>query len=257
MDQSDAMDPIFKALADPSRRLLLDVLRQRDGQTLSALQMHLPMTRFGCAKHLKVLEDAGLVVARKVGREKHHYLNVVPLQLIHERWVKKYAESWAHTLLGLKVHLEEESMTDTAQAPSSVFEIVIQTTPERLWQAITDGEQTQQYFYGSRVQSTWEVGAPCVYLDPDGHVNTTGEVIAVDPPRRLVITFIPTWVEGVDSAPATVTWEIAPTGTACKLTVVHAGYDLPTFEKGDMHEGWVHILSSLKTYLETGAPLVD
>ena len=90
MDQVDEMDRVFKALADPSRRLLLDSLFQRDGQTLLELQQNLPMTRFGCMKHLKVLEEAGLVAARKVGREKFHYLNPVPIQQIQERWVSKY-----------------------------------------------------------------------------------------------------------------------------------------------------------------------
>jgi DNA-binding transcriptional ArsR family regulator len=101
------MNAVFKALADPTRRELLDRLFARDGQSLGALEEDLPMTRFGVMKHLRVLEEAGLVVTRKQGREKLHFLNAVPIQLIHERWVSKYAEPWAATLTGLKRAAEE------------------------------------------------------------------------------------------------------------------------------------------------------
>ena len=102
------MDAVFKALADPTRRRLLDQLYKEDGQTLSALERRLPMTRFGVMKHLRVLEEAGLVTTRKRGREKLHFLNPVPIRLIHDRWVSKYAEPWAATLTGLKKTLEED-----------------------------------------------------------------------------------------------------------------------------------------------------
>src|SRR5467141_3334529 len=103
----DAMDAVFRALADPTRRSLLDELYRQDGQTLSALSERLPMTRFGVMKHLRVLEEAGLVVARKRGREKLHFLNPVPIRLVHDRWVSKYAEPWASALSELKTELEE------------------------------------------------------------------------------------------------------------------------------------------------------
>ena len=125
------MDDVFRALADPTRRSLLDELFKEDGQTLTALEARLPMTRFGVMKHLRVLEEAGLVVTRRRGREKLHFLNPVPIRLIHDRWVSKYAEPWAATLTGLKRTLEDRTM-------EKVFEIYIKTTPERLWEAITD-----------------------------------------------------------------------------------------------------------------------
>ena len=102
------MDEVFKALADPTRRQLLDELYREDGQTLSALEARLPMTRFGVMKHLKVLEQAGLVVTRRRGREKLHYLNPVPIRLVHDRWVSKYAQPWASALSELKREIEEE-----------------------------------------------------------------------------------------------------------------------------------------------------
>ena len=101
------MDAVFKALADATRRSLLDELFEKDGQTLSALEARIPMTRFGVMKHLRVLEEAGLVVTRRRGREKLHFLNPVPIRLVHDRWVSKYAEPWVATLSDLKKKLED------------------------------------------------------------------------------------------------------------------------------------------------------
>src|ERR1700683_2750416 len=124
------MDPVFKALADSTRRRLLDELFSRDGQSLSELEDRFEMTRFGVMKHLKQLEEAGLVVTRKQGREKLHYLNPVPISLLHDRWVSKYAEPGASALVEIKQRLEHTM--------EKVFEIYIRTTPDRLWEAITD-----------------------------------------------------------------------------------------------------------------------
>src|SRR6266852_2957701 len=124
------MDAVFRALADPTRRSLLDELFKKDGQTLSALEERLPMTRFGVMKHLKLLEEAGLIASRRRGREKLHFLNPVPIRLVHDRWVSKYAAPWAAALSDLKEELEDRKM-------EKIFEIYIKTTPERLWQAIT------------------------------------------------------------------------------------------------------------------------
>jgi DNA-binding transcriptional ArsR family regulator len=104
----DDVDEVFRALADPTRRKLLDELFARDGQTLTELEEELPMTRFGVMKHLRVLEEAGLVATRRSGRKKLHFLNAVPIRLIHDRWVSKYAEPWAAGLSDLKRHLESE-----------------------------------------------------------------------------------------------------------------------------------------------------
>jgi DNA-binding transcriptional ArsR family regulator len=104
----DRMDAVFKALADPSRRRLLDALFERDGQTLSALEEQLPMSRFGVMKHLRVLEEARLVTSKRRGREKLHFLNPVPIRLVHDRWVSKYAEPIAAAMSGIKKELEEE-----------------------------------------------------------------------------------------------------------------------------------------------------
>src|SRR5213082_2431998 len=137
-------DRIFKALADPTRRFLLDRLFKRDGRTLTELVSELEMTRFGVMKHLRVLEDAGLVVSRRQGREKLHFLNPVPIRLVHDRWVSKYAEPWVAGLSDLKTRLE--------RTMEKVFEIYIRTTPERLWEAITDPEIRAKYNFGATVR---------------------------------------------------------------------------------------------------------
>src|SRR5206468_2349135 len=144
---------VFRALAAPPRRRLLDQLFKEDGQTLSALERRLPMTRFGVMKHLRVLEEAGLVVTKKRGREKLHFLNPVPIRLIYDRWVSKYAEPWAATLAALKHELEEERTMEKD------FEIYIKTTPEKLWEAITTPELRSRYSFGVSVISDWKVGS--------------------------------------------------------------------------------------------------
>ncbi len=154
-------DQVFKALADPTRRSLLDELFREDGQTLHQLEARFAMTRFGVMKHLKVLEDAGLVVARRQGREKLHHLNPVPIRLVHDRWVSKYAEPWAAGLSGLKQELEHEMDPKTMEEPKTmekVFEIYIKTTPERLWEAITDPAIRAKYNFGAGAHSDWTVG---------------------------------------------------------------------------------------------------
>ena len=148
------MDDVFKALADPTRRGLLDRLFERDGQTLTALERGVAMTRFGVMKHLRVLEDAGLVTTERRGREKLHFLNPVPIRLIHDRWVSKYAEPWAATLSGLK-HTKSGG---GEHAKETVFEIYIKTTPERLWEAITDPEMRAKYCSASG-RSEWTTGS--------------------------------------------------------------------------------------------------
>jgi uncharacterized protein YndB with AHSA1/START domain len=239
------MDDVFKALADPTRRGLLDALFERDGQTLGELEDGVPMTRFGVMKHLRVLEEAGLVLTRRRGREKLHFLNPVPIRLVHDRWVSKYAEPWAATLSELKHELEEQTM-------EKVFEIYIKTTPERLWEAITDPDARAKYSFGVRVESNWTPGSPYEAVHPQASMRiSTGENLEVDPPRRLVQSFDALWGEGVKSEPTSrVTWEIEPVGDSCRLTITHD--QLREGANAELFGGWPMILSGLKTLLETG-----
>jgi len=240
------MDDVFRALADPTRRSLLDELFKEDGQTLSALEARLPMTRFGVMKHLKLLEEAGLVVARRQGREKRHFLNVVPIQLIYDRWVSKYAAPWASTLSELKHQLEDRTM-------EKVFEIYIKTTAERLWQAITDTEMRRKYNFGAIVTSDWTPGSRFEGVG-GGKPIFEGENLEVDPPRRLVQSFRALWGEDVKTeGTSLVTWEIEPIGDSCRLTVTHS--QLREKANPQLYGGWPMILSGIKTLLETGGIL--
>ena len=242
------MDDVFRALADPTRRSLLDELFREDGQTLTALEERLPMSRFGVMKHLKVLEEANLVVTKRRGREKLHFLNPVPIRLVHDRWVSKYAEPWAATLTGLKRNLEDRTM-------EKVFEIYIKTTPERLWEAITDPEQRAKYHFGVGVESDWSNGSHYTSVHPGaGIAIAEGENVEVDPPTRLVQTMTALWSDDVKSeGTSRVTWEIEPVEDSCRLTVTHD--QLRDGANDELYGGWPMILSGLKTLLETGDQL--
>jgi uncharacterized protein YndB with AHSA1/START domain len=237
------MDDVFKALADPTRRKLLDKLFKHDGQTLSALEQRLPMTRFGVMKHLRILEEAGLIVTKRRGREKLHFLNPIPIRLVHDRWVSKYAEPWAATLSHIKHALEETTM-------EKVFEIYIKTTPERLWKAITDTEMRRKYTFGAIVTSDWKPGSRYEGVGM-GTPIFEGENLEVDPPRRLVQSFRALWGDDVKrEGTSRVTWEIEPIGDSCRLLVTHD--ELREGANGQLYGGWPMILSGLKTLLETG-----
>jgi uncharacterized protein YndB with AHSA1/START domain len=237
------MDDVFKALADPTRRGLLDELFRQDGQTLSALEERLPITRFGVMKHLKLLEEAGLVATRRRGREKLHFLNPVPIRLVHDRWVSKYAAPWAAGLSELKQKLEERTM-------EKIFEIYIKTTPERLWQAITDTQMRRKYNFGAIVTSDWTEGSR--YQGVGGETTIfEGENLEVDPPRRLVQSFRALWGEDVKAeGTSRVTWQIEPVGDSCLLKVTHD--QLPAGANNQLYGGWPMVLSGIKTLLETG-----
>jgi uncharacterized protein YndB with AHSA1/START domain len=240
-------DRVFKALADPTRRALMDALFRRDGQTLLGLAGQFEMTRVGVAKHLGVLEEAGLVVSRRRGREKLHYLNPVPVRQVHDRWVSKYTATWAAGLLDLKHELEETM--------EKVFEIYIRTTPERLWEAITDGEIRSKYNFGVRTRSDWTPGSRYEMWHPgaDGLLGE-GEILEVVPPRRLVHTMVALWSDEVKiEGSSRVTWEIEPVADSCRLTVTHDG--LREGANDELYGGWPMILSGLKTWLETGQKL--
>jgi uncharacterized protein YndB with AHSA1/START domain/DNA-binding transcriptional ArsR family regulator len=250
------------AETDPTRRGLLDALFAEDGQTLGALQSRVQMTRFGVMKHLGVLDDAGLITTRRRGREKLHYLNPVPLQRVHDRWVSKYAQPWAAGMSRLKAELEDESMDEVKRvswadgtapvaAGTAVFEIFIKTTPGRLWQAITDPQQRAKYSFGVQTVSEWTAGSPYAAQVPGVGDISSGINVEVDPPRLLVQTFQARWSDEVEALGATrVTWEIEQVGTSCRLTVIHD--QLPAGASAELYGGWPMILSGLKTLLETG-----
>jgi uncharacterized protein YndB with AHSA1/START domain/DNA-binding transcriptional ArsR family regulator len=249
-------DPVFAALADPTRRHLLDLLFERDGRTLGELVAAVPgMTRFGVMKHLRVLESAELVMARRVGRKKHHYLNSVPIRRLHDRWLDKYRARTADSLLDLQRTLEklEANPMTPPVAPAIVSSIYIRATPEAVWRAITEADHTRRYYYGNSVESDWQPGSS-YRMAIDGEAQIEGQIVEADPPHRLVQTFRAVWNDGVrEDAPSRVSWEIEEAGSGvCKVTLVHEGLVAGSSTLEEVSGGWTYILSGLKSVLETG-----
>jgi uncharacterized protein YndB with AHSA1/START domain len=206
------------------------------------------MSRFGVAKHLRQLEEAGLVLTRRRGREKLHFLNVVPIRLVHDRWVSRYTQPWAAALSDIKHELEERAM-------EKVFEIWIRTTPEKLWEAITNPALRARYNFGASIDTEWKAGSQFEMRAGDGSVKLGGgEVLEVDPPRRLVQTMVAMWSDEVKAeGTSRVTWEIEQVRDSCRLTVTHD--QLREGANAELYGGWPMILSGLKTLLETGENL--
>jgi uncharacterized protein YndB with AHSA1/START domain/DNA-binding transcriptional ArsR family regulator len=241
------MDEVFKALADASRRSLLDRLHVKNGQTLNELCDGLAMTRQAVTKHLVILEDANLVTTFKHGREKLHYLNPVPLQEIEERWIDKCERPRLQALRAVQ-RRAEEAMTER---PAFIYVIYIQSTPERVWQALTDAELTARY-WGHRNVSDWQAGSGWEHQRTDGSgvADVAGTVTESSPPTRLVTTWAAPGQEPA-GGPSRVTFDIEPYGDIVRLTVSHDNL-ADEAEREDAAAGWAAVLSNLKSLLETG-----
>ncbi|MDG4824007.1 metalloregulator ArsR/SmtB family transcription factor [Asanoa sp. WMMD1127] len=256
------MDLVFKALADPSRRQLLDSLNARNGQSLRELCAGLDMARQSVSKHLAVLEAAELVTTVRRGREKLHYLNAAPVNAIADRWINRYDRGRAQALADLKTTLERSGMSTS----EFVYTTYINTTPEKLWQALTDPAFTKRY-WGTEFETDWAADSTMVWLADGARIADPEQVILEsDPPRRLTYTwhtFTTDWAKASGIAEedrarfaaeprSTVTFELEPAGTAVKLTVIHGGFPGPdSAVLNAITTGWPQIISSLKTLLET------
>lgn len=256
-------DAVFKALADPGRRRLLDRLRERNGQNLRELCSGLDMARQSVSKHLAVLEAANLVTTLKQGREKLHYLNPAPISDVAERWITQYDRPRVDALADLKRALEAPM-----DKPDFLYTTYIRTTPEKLWQALTDPVFTARWWTDTTLHSDWEVGSPVrwehhgVTLDDPEQV-----VIESDPPRRLSYTwhsFTPEWAEAVGFTQevldeisterrSTVSFDLEPVGDTVKLTVMHFGFQPASTVLGMISGGWPQLLPGLKALLEQEA----
>ncbi len=271
-DRAGMDDEVFRALADPSRRDLLDRLNQRNGQTLRELCTGRDMARQSVSKHLGILEAAGLVTTTWRGREKLHFLNAAPINAIADRWISRYDRERARALADLTTALEAKTMTKTA-APSFVYVTYIATTAERLWEALTTPEFTVRYWAGVRLESDWKPGSLVRWVFPNGVVVDEPEqvVLESEPGRRLVYRFHgfpPEYIRARDWSPefarrisaepfSTVTFDIEQLQEKVRLTVTHDGF-LPDSEAIKLiSRGWPSVLSGLKTLLETGRPLPD
>ena len=256
------MDDVFRALADPSRRALLDALHARGGQSLRELGVGLEMSRQAVTKHLGVLEAAGLVVTSRHGREKHHHLNAAPINDVADRWIRRYDRARAEALADLKQALEETEMSD-----DFVYVTYIRTTPEKLWQALTDPAWITRWFDGGGPSSDWMVGSPVLWsMQGEEPHDWDQQVLEADPPRRLSYSwhnYQPEMAEMFgwsderlaelqQEKRSKVTFDIEPAGRAVKLTVTHDDFVPDSEMRKGVEQGWPAILSNLKSVLETG-----
>jgi uncharacterized protein YndB with AHSA1/START domain/DNA-binding transcriptional ArsR family regulator len=241
---------VFKALADPTRRQLLDALHEQSGQTLTGLCGSLSMARQSVSQHLAVLETANLISTTWSGREKLHHLNPVPLHEMQERWIDRFERPRLRALSAIRHSAEEQAMTPQ---PSYVYVTYIKASPEQVWHALTDADLTARY-WGHRNESDWQPGSTWQHLRTDGSgiSDVTGTVLEALRPERLVITF-PGSDEQHDD-PSQVTFTIEPHEDIVRLTVRHDG--LPTeADLKAISAGWPAVLANLKSLLETGEVL--
>ncbi len=244
---------MFRAINDASRRLLLDKLYESDGQTLGEMCGHLPeMTRFGVMNHIRILEEANLVTTHKQGRSKFHYLNPVPIRLIHDLWISRYAALRMERVSSIRARIEIEGQE--MEKPAHVYSCYIRGGIQAVWDAIVNPDMTSQYFYGTRVESKWEMGSPMDYYYPDGTQASEGKILSIDPPRRLECTFHPLWDESLAAEPpAREVWALEEMDHMVKLTVVL--YDIGARTLEDFVQGLPYIVSGLKSLVETGESL--
>jgi DNA-binding transcriptional ArsR family regulator/uncharacterized protein YndB with AHSA1/START domain len=257
------MDEVFKALADPSRRLLLDRLNDRNGQSLRELCSGLSMARQSVSKHLAQLEAANLVTTVRQGREKLHYLNAEPINAIADRWIDRYDATRVQTLGDLKTVLE-----GTVVAGEFVYTTYIRTTPERLWQAITNPAFSSGYM-GHGIESEWQKGSAYTWVEDGLRIDDPEQVVVEsDPYQRLAFTFhsfVPelqriapdlseeTIAEAAAEQRSRVSFDIEPVEEQVKLTMIHDGFAPGSVVREMISQGWPRRLSSLKSGLEQAA----
>jgi len=263
------IDDVFRALADPTRRRLLDNLNGRSGLTLRELCTDTGMARQSVSKHLTVLEAAQLITTVRRGREKLHYLNPAPIHAISERWINQYDRHRVLALADLKRALEDHPV----DSPSFVYTTYIKTTPQRLWQALTEPAFTERY-WGLTLESHWTPDST-ITLHQWGLTIADPEqrILEAEPYERLSYTwhtFTPEWreaahervgfpeefLERIAAEPRSkVTFEIVDFGDLVKLTVIHDDFPPDSGVLPTISQGWPHILANLKTMLETGETL--
>lgn len=246
------MDTVFKALADPTRRLLLDRLRERNGQTLRDLCERIDMARQSATQHLDILERANLVTVVRRGRERLHYLNPAPIHEIEQRWISGFEKPRLQAISAIKSRAEEYAMTtETTSVPTYVYVTYIRASAEQVWHALTDADLTARYWGHANV-SDWQPGSTWEHrrIDGSGRIDVTGEVIEAEPPKRLVITFEDSDEERANGS-SIVTFLIEPHEDIVRLTVTHENLPNQDMFNGVAH-GWPSVLANLKSLLETG-----
>lgn len=257
MDEHADIDLVFKALADPTRRFLLDRLRDRNGQSLNDLCEQIDMARQSTTQHLDILERACLVAVVRRGRERLHYLNTTPIHEIDQRWIAEFDTPRLDALAAIKARAEKEAMTDQDNpVPTYVYVTYIEANADQVWRALTDADLTAKYWGHANV-SDWKPGSTWEHrrLDASGQADVVGRVVESDPPTRLVITFESPEAEPSEN-PSTVTFTVETHQDIARLTVTHEHLADDTAYKEISH-GWPAVLANLKSLLETGHVLPE
>jgi len=246
---------IFKALADPSRRRMLDIAKEHPGITVTELTEEFDFSRYAVMKHLNILESCDLIISIKEGKFRKLYLNAIPIQTIYDRWISKFSKYWAQNITALKYKLEEDSEMSQPEL-KHVFVIYIKTTKEKLWEALTNGEITQKYFFATKIKSNFSSGSKLEFhgVNKEGnpYIPVSGKVFEVIPQKKLVHSF---QQYSNNDKPSRVTYEIEEVDETIKLTVTHDQFDEVNETYNSVQQGWPYILSGLKTYLETNKTL--
>jgi uncharacterized protein YndB with AHSA1/START domain/DNA-binding transcriptional ArsR family regulator len=252
-DESAELDLVFRALADPTRRLLLDRLREQNGQTLRELCERVDMARQSATQHLDILVRADLVTVVRRGRERLHYLNPVPIHELGERWISGFDRPRLRAISAIRNQAEEHAMTDEpASVPAYVYVTYIRAGAQQVWQALTEADLTARYWGHANV-SDWQPGSTWEHrrVDGSGRVDVVGRVVEADPPTRLVVTFEDAPGAEPPREPSVVTFLVEPHHDIVRLTVTHE--DLPNQAMRDgISAGWPAVLANLKSLLETG-----
>ena len=257
MDLSFDLDVVFKALADPTRRKLLDALRQENGQTLGDLCVGIAIARQSVTQHLDLLVAANLIVVIRHGRERRHFLNPQPIHEIERRWVQEFDRPHLDVLDVIKQRAEESTMNETTKFPDYVYVTYIRATAEHVWEALTNADITAIYWNGMANVSDWKAGSTWTHRigDRGGQYDIWGKVLESDPPYRLVFTFQPA-AQPIDETGSIVTYQIEPANDVVRLTVTHKNLPDQSMLDG-ISKGWPTVLANLKSYLETGGALPD
>jgi uncharacterized protein YndB with AHSA1/START domain/DNA-binding transcriptional ArsR family regulator len=251
-NETGEMDRVFKALADPTRRLLLDRLRAQNGQTLTELCQHLGMARQSATQHLDVLQDANLVSVVRRGRERLHYLNPGPIHEIEERWISGFDKPRLQAISAIKAQAEEYAM-DTATIPTYVYVTYIKASAEQVWKALTDADITAKYWDHANI-SDWQPGSTWeMRRNDNNNLDVVGTVLDVEYPTRLVTTF-ETPGEVLPDGPSRVTYLLEEDRDIVRLTITHENIPNADFYNG-ISGGWPAVLANLKSLLETGDAL--
>lgn len=248
---------MFRALADPTRRRLLDALHERAGQTVSDLCADLDMRRQSVSQHLELLEAANLISTVRSGRRKLHYLNPVPVHELRSRWIGTFEEPRLEALDDIRRRAEEKAVSepddDAGPVPDYVYTTYIRASAEQVWDALTDADLTAR-FWGHAQVSDWASGSRVdhVRVDGSGTSDVAGRVVEADRPHRLAFTFgEPARLDDPTVVPSLVVFEIDADRAIVRLTVTHTRLGTP-IEREAVGQGWPTVFANLKTLLETG-----